>query len=113
MLAGARAEMLAHAIFPLFDVRDKAETRAEAQRRGLPVARKRDSFDICFIHDGDTRGFLRGKLGGAQPGAIVDENGAVVGQHLGAFLYTVGQRRGLHLPRPTKMASHAMLPGWM
>nr|WP_252865265.1 tRNA methyl transferase PRC-barrel domain-containing protein [Mobiluncus mulieris] len=48
----------------------------------------------------------------AQPGAIVDENGAVVGQHLGAFLYTVGQRR-LHLPRPTKMASHAMLPGWM
>ncbi|MBB5846793.1 tRNA-specific 2-thiouridylase [Mobiluncus mulieris] len=100
VLAGARAEMLAHAIFPLFDVRDKAETRAEAQRRGLPVARKRDSFDICFIHDGDTRGFLRGKLGGAQPGAIVDENGAVVGQHLGAFLYTVGQRRGLHLPRP-------------
>ncbi|WP_435404420.1 hypothetical protein [Mobiluncus mulieris] len=36
VLAGARAEMLAHAIFPLFDVRDKAETRAEAQRRGCP-----------------------------------------------------------------------------
>lgn len=100
VLAGARATMLSHALFPLWNVTSKADTRAEAQRLGLPVAHKRDSFDICFIHDGDTRGFLRTHLGGIRPGAIVDENGIVVGQHLGAFLYTVGQRRGLHLPRP-------------
>lgn len=99
VLAGARAEMLAHALFPLWDVVSKGDTRAEATRRGLPVAAKRDSFDICFIHDGDTRGFLRGRLG-EEPGPILDESGAVVGEHLGAFLYTVGQRRGLHLPRP-------------
>lgn len=99
VLAGARATALARAVFPLGDVTDKATTRAEAEALGIPVAGKRDSFDICFIPDGDTRGFLRGCLGAA-PGPIVDEDGAVVGSHDGAFQYTVGQRRGLHIPRP-------------
>lgn len=100
VLAGARREMLAHALFPLWDVTSKAETRAEASRLGIPVAKKRDSFDICFIHDGDTAGFLRARLGGERLGPILDETGALVGEHRGAFLYTIGQRRGLHLPRP-------------
>lgn len=99
VLAGARAAALARAVFPLGDVTDKAATRAEAQALGIPVAGKRDSFDICFLPDGDTRGFLRGCIGAA-PGPIVDEDGAVVGSHDGAFQYTVGQRRGLHIPRP-------------
>lgn len=99
VLAGARAEALARAVFPLGDVTDKAATRAEAEALGIPVAGKRDSFDICFIPDGDTRGFLRGCIGAAL-GQIVDEDGAVVGSHDGAFQYTVGQRRGLHIPRP-------------
>ena len=99
VLAGGRREMLEHAIFPLGDVVSKDDVRAEAAALGIPVAGKRDSFDICFIPDGDTRGYLRRHLG-AEPGVIVDEAGAVVGQHSGSYQYTVGQRRGLHLPRP-------------
>lgn len=99
VLAGGKREMLEHAIFPLGDVVSKDDVRAEAAALGIPVAGKRDSFDICFIPDRDTRGYLRRHLG-AEPGVIVDEAGAVVGQHSGAYQYTVGQRRGLHLPRP-------------
>ena len=99
VLAGGKREMLEHAIFPLGDVVSKDDVRAEAAALGIPVAGKRDSFDICFIPDGDTRGYLRRHLG-AEPGVIVDEAGEVVGQHSGAYQYTVGQRRGLHLPRP-------------
>lgn len=99
VLAGGRREMLEHAIFPLGDVASKDDVRAEAAALGIPVAGKRDSFDICFIPDGDTRGYLRRHLG-EEPGVIVDEAGEVVGQHSGAYQYTVGQRRGLHLPRP-------------
>lgn len=99
VLAGGKREMLEHAIFPLGDVVSKDDVRAEAAALGIPVAGKRDSFDICFIPDGDTRGYLRRHLG-EEPGVIVDEAGAVVGQHSGAYQYTVGQRRGLHLPRP-------------
>src|SRR5262249_46597995 len=69
-------------------------------RRGLAVADKPDSHDICFIADGDTRGFLADRLGRA-PGDIVDAvSGDVVGQHAGAFAFTIGQRKGLHLGRP-------------
>ena len=50
---------LAHAMFPLGDtLTTKDEIRAEAERRGLAVAKKPDSHDICFIADGDTQGFL-------------------------------------------------------
>jgi tRNA-specific 2-thiouridylase len=64
------------------------------------VADKPDSHDICFIADGDTRGWLRHRLG-EQPGAFVDAiSGEVVGGHDGAYAFTVGQRRGLHLGRP-------------
>jgi tRNA-specific 2-thiouridylase len=66
----------------------------------LAVAEKPDSHDICFIADGDTRGFLRARLGQA-PGSIVDAaSGDVVGSHDGAYAYTVGQRKGLKLTRP-------------
>ncbi|MEU6727785.1 tRNA 2-thiouridine(34) synthase MnmA [Nonomuraea wenchangensis] len=91
-------EQLAHAIFPLGDS-TKAEVRAEAARRGLTVADKPDSHDICFIADGDTRGFLADRLGAAE-GPIVDEEGAVVGSHQGAHGFTVGQRKGLRIDRP-------------
>ena len=92
------AEQLAGAMFPLGGSL-KSDVRAEAAERGLAVAAKPDSHDICFIADGDTGGFLRDRLGSA-PGDIVDEDGAVVGAHDGAYAYTVGQRRGLRLARP-------------
>lgn len=93
------AEQLAHTYFPLGSTPSKAVVRAEAQARGLSVAHKPDSHDICFIPDGDTRGFLAERVGTA-PGEIVDRAGAVVGSHEGAHAYTVGQRRGLHLGVP-------------
>ena len=91
---------LAHALFPLGDTRTtKDEIRAEAERRGLAVARKPDSHDICFIADGDTQGFLARRLGTAE-GAIVDQDGTRVGSHTGAYGFTVGQRKGLRLGVP-------------
>jgi len=99
VLAVLTREQLDRSIFPLGDS-TKAEVRAEAARRGLAVADKPDSHDICFIADGDTRRFLAERLGEA-PGDIVDaQTGAVVGTHRGAYAYTVGQRRGLSLGVP-------------
>jgi len=77
----------------------KAEVRAEAAKRGLPVAAKAESMDLCFIPDGDTARWLQGRLG-AVPGDIVDESGEVLGRHEGTYRYTVGQRKGLNLRRP-------------
>ncbi len=91
---------LRHAMFPLGSSR-KAGVRAEAARRGLAVADKPDSHDICFIADGDTAGFLRGRLGG-RPGEIVDREGDVLGRHDGTYGFTVGQRRGLRLGVPAE-----------
>jgi tRNA-uridine 2-sulfurtransferase len=89
---------LAHALFPLGET-PKGAVRREAACRGLAVADKPDSHDICFVADGDTRRFLTERLG-SSPGSIVDESGAVVGSHDGAFAYTVGQRRGLRIGHP-------------
>lgn len=90
---------LARALFPIGDT-PKPQIRAEAEQRGLKVATKPDSHDICFIADGDTAGFLKSRLE-TKPGEIVDsESGEVLGQHDGALLYTVGQRHGLAIGRP-------------
>ncbi|WP_432562964.1 tRNA 2-thiouridine(34) synthase MnmA [Kineococcus sp. SYSU DK003] len=99
VLAVLDADQVAHAMFPLGDAPTKAQVRAEAERRGLPVANKPDSHDICFIPDGDTRGFLADKLGEA-PGEVVDESGQVLGTHTGTYGFTVGQRKGLGISRP-------------
>ena len=93
------ADQLAHAMFPLGATPSKAQVRAEAAERGFTVAQKPDSHDICFIPDGDTRGWLAEHVGTA-PGDIVDRTGAVVGSHEGAHAYTVGQRRGLGITVP-------------
>ncbi len=99
VLAVLTRDQLEHSIFPL-GCSTKADVRVEAAGRGLAVADKPDSHDICFIADGDTRGFLAQRLGEA-PGDILDAStGAVLGQHGGAFGFTVGQRKGLQLGRP-------------
>ncbi|MFS3127910.1 tRNA 2-thiouridine(34) synthase MnmA [Nocardioides sp. Bht2] len=94
---------LAHSLFPLGDT-TKPEIRAEAERRGLMVANKPDSHDICFIADGDNAGWLEEKLGERMPnhsGDIVDaESGEVLGTHRGTTAYTIGQRKGLAIGRP-------------
>ncbi|HEX6872721.1 MAG TPA: tRNA 2-thiouridine(34) synthase MnmA, partial [Micromonosporaceae bacterium] len=99
VLAVLTREQLDRSMFPLGGS-TKAQVREEAARRGLAVAQKPDSHDICFIADGDTRGFLAGRLG-ESAGDIVDAStGAVLGHHSGAFAFTVGQRKGLNLTRP-------------
>ena len=88
------ADQLRHSMFPL-GASLKSQVRAEATERGLLVANKPDSYDICFIPDGDTAGWLRNRIG-AEPGSIVDaESGERLGQHEGAYAYTIGQRKGL------------------
>jgi tRNA-uridine 2-sulfurtransferase len=99
VLAVLTRAQLDRSIFPLGDT-TKEQVRVEAAARGLAVAAKPDSHDICFVADGDTRGFLARQLG-EEPGPIVDgATGAVLGTHSGAYAYTVGQRRGLQLERP-------------
>ena len=95
VLAVLRPDQIAAAMFPLGDTL-KSVVRAEAAERGLAVADKPDSHDICFIPSGDTSGWLRDRLGSA-PGTVVDQAGAVVGEHDGTYGFTVGQRRGLAL----------------
>jgi tRNA-uridine 2-sulfurtransferase len=91
-------DQLARSFFPLGDT-PKPQIREEAATRGFYVAAKPDSHDICFIPDGDTRKWLTDRLG-EQPGNIVDADGTTVGEHAGAYAFTVGQRRGLHLGQP-------------
>jgi tRNA-uridine 2-sulfurtransferase len=98
VLAVLTSDQIAHAMFPLGDT-PKVQVRAEATRRGLAVADKPDSHDVCFIADGDTKSFLAKHLGQA-PGHIVDASGVVLGEHDGAYAFTVGQRKGLHLGTP-------------
>ncbi len=76
----------------------KAEVRELAQARGLPVASKHDSMDLCFIFDDDHRRFLRDWAAEAmRPGPIIDRSGRVWGEHAGLPGYTIGQRKGLGL----------------
>ncbi len=98
VLGVLRPDQLAGALFPL-GASTKAEVRAEAAARGLVVADKPDSHDICFIPSGDTRGFLDERLDAA-PGEMVDPEGTVVGHHGGVQHFTVGQRHGLGIARP-------------
>jgi tRNA-specific 2-thiouridylase len=98
VLAVLSREQLGRAMFPLGGS-TKDEVRAEAAARGMAVAAKPDSHDVCFIPDGDTRGFLAARLGSA-PGRIVDADGTAVGVHDGAYGFTIGQRRGLGVGRP-------------
>ena len=100
VLAVLRPDQLAGTVLPLGEL-TKAQVREQAHVRGLGVADKPDSHDVCFIPDGDTAGFLRDRLG-EQPGPVVDAlTGAVVGRHSGAYGFTVGQRRGLDLRVPS------------
>jgi tRNA-uridine 2-sulfurtransferase len=91
----ASPAQLAATLLPVGEL-TKAEVRSRAEVFGLRVATKPDSYDVCFIPDGDTAGWLGRELGAA-PGPIVDLEGEVLGTHDGVWGVTVGQRRGLGL----------------
>lgn len=94
-------EQLEHSFFPLGKAANKEDVRKEASLRGLSVANKPDSYDICFIPEGDTRQWLADKIE-LSPGAILDLEGKELAKHDGALGFTVGQRKGLNIGRPAK-----------
>ena len=94
-------ELLARTIFPLGEYH-KEEVRRIAKERGLAVAYTPESQDICFIPDGNYRGFIRKKVA-AEPGEIVDKEGQILGQHKGVVDFTVGQRRGIGVSASTPL----------
>ncbi len=98
VLAVLTADQLRHASFPIGDT-PKPRIRAEAARRGLAVAQKPDSHDICFIPSGDTQAFLGARIG-VRRGAVVDARGIVLAEHDGVHGFTVGQRKGLGIAGP-------------
>ncbi|HEX5144936.1 MAG TPA: tRNA 2-thiouridine(34) synthase MnmA [Mycobacterium sp.] len=98
VLAVLTAEQLAHAVFPVGDT-PKPAIREEAARRGLAVAKKPDSHDICFIPSGDTQAFLGARIG-VRRGSVVDASGTVLAEHDGVHGFTVGQRKGLGIAGP-------------
>jgi tRNA-specific 2-thiouridylase len=94
MLARLDPRYLDRLWFPLGD-QSKDETRAEAERAGLSVARRAESQEACFLGGADYREFLERHGLPARAGRIVDEAGETVGHHEGFWRFTPGQRRGL------------------
>lgn len=90
-------EQLAHCMFPVGDT-EKPLIREEAAQWGFGVASKPDSHDICFIPDGRTQAFLGSRIG-LRPGIVADTQGRRVADHDGVYGFTIGQRKGLGLPR--------------
>ncbi len=90
-------QQLQHVLFPLGEL-TKQQARQIAREQGFLNAKKRDSQDICFIPDGDYRAFMERHTGKKLcPGSFLDLEGNVVGTHIGAAGYTLGQRKGLGL----------------
>ena len=76
----------------------KSEVRAKASQAGLVTALKPESQEICFVADGSYRTLLKERFTDrVAPGRVIDETGAVVGEHDGIAMYTVGQRSGLRV----------------
>jgi tRNA-specific 2-thiouridylase len=92
-------EELARLLLPLGEY-TKEQVRALAREKGLPVAEREESQEICFTM-GDYRSFLEGQPNVVfEPGPIVDVEGSVLGQHKGLPAYTIGQREGLGIAAP-------------
>ncbi|HJQ40629.1 MAG TPA: tRNA 2-thiouridine(34) synthase MnmA [Thermoanaerobaculia bacterium] len=93
-------EQLAEALFPLGEL-TKPEVRDIAEQAGLSVARKKESYEICFVPQKDSYAKIVEREAGIQPGEgageIVDTDGNVIAQHDGYYQFTIGQRRGLQI----------------
>jgi tRNA-specific 2-thiouridylase len=91
---------LRHLLLPLGDY-TKQQVRTMARQRGLPVADRAESQDLCFLADNDYRRFLQAQAPESiRPGPIVDTAGRTIGQHKGLPFYTIGQREGLGIAAP-------------
>lgn len=101
VLWGLPQELLKRTILPLGKYH-KSEIRQMALDMGYPeLAKKAESYEICFVPDNDYRGFLKRKVPGLEEkvtgGAFIDKEGNVLGRHKGYPFYTIGQRKGLDI----------------
>ena len=99
VLWGLQQDLLKRTLLPLGNYH-KSEIRQIAKDFGYPeLAKKRESYEICFIPDNDYRGFLKRRVDGLDSkvagGFFVDKNGKILGKHNGYPFYTIGQRKGL------------------
>ncbi len=98
-LWGLQQDLLSRTLLPLGKYR-KSEIREMAANFGYPeLAKKSESYEICFVPDNDYRGFLKRKLEGLEEkvdgGSFVNSRGEIIGSHRGYPFYTIGQRKGL------------------
>jgi len=101
VLWGLQQDLLSRTLLPLGTYR-KTAIRQMAHDFGYPeLAKKAESYEICFVPDNDYRGFLRRQVDGLENrvagGAFVDKNGNILGRHKGYPFYTIGQRKGLDI----------------
>ena len=101
VLWGLDQELLSRTIMPLGKYR-KTEIRQMAVDMGYPeLAKKNESYEICFVPDNDYRGFLKRRVEGLEErvdgGWFVDKTGKRLGKHKGYPFYTIGQRKGLEI----------------
>lgn len=101
VLWGLQQDLLSRTLLPLGGFR-KTAIRQMAHDFGYPeLAKKSESYEICFVPDNDYRGFLKRKVEGLEQrvngGMFVDKNGMILGQHKGYPFYTIGQRKGLDI----------------
>ncbi|NTS41144.1 tRNA 2-thiouridine(34) synthase MnmA [Flavisolibacter sp. BT320] len=101
VLWGLQQDLLSRTLLPLGPFR-KTEIRQMAHDFGYPeLAKKSESYEICFVPDNDYRGFLKRKVDGLEEavagGSFVDKEGNILGQHKGYPFYTIGQRKGLDI----------------
>ncbi|MBK7233037.1 MAG: tRNA 2-thiouridine(34) synthase MnmA [Saprospiraceae bacterium] len=99
VLWGLSQEAMSRSKFPLANML-KSETRKIAADRGYTnLAKKAESYEICFVPDNDYRGFLKRRVEGLEEqvsgGMFVDRHGHILGSHDGYPFYTIGQRKGL------------------
>ncbi len=101
VLWGLQQDLLSRTLLPLAPYR-KTEIRQMALDYGYPeLAKKSESYEICFVPDNDYRGFLKRRVEGLEErvagGNFIDKHGKILGQHKGYPFYTIGQRKGLDI----------------
>lgn len=102
MLYRLPAEIISHLLLPLGEL-TKEEIREDARARGLSVAERLESQDICFVRGESYTDFLERRCGKPPKGHFVAESGEILGHHEGITHYTVGQRKGLAVSAPTRL----------